>query len=280
MLNKILIVENEPDYYFNFRDILRDSGFLVDDFCATYQDAIEMIENNHPDIAILDIDLDSDESGIDIGNYLYQNTDIPFIFMTAIDDREVFHEALHTHHKSFLVKSDLSTDKEKVVRTIMTVLNNSKANEGKKEDRTIGATGLKGYSNKMKNSTKTDDSVYKRFIAFENIAYFSTERVYNEKFEQLTGVEKGQELKRGYLWFQTDIDDQVFIMSTNFKNIKPLLPDYFVQISQQYIVNILPKFLKKSRTENSIFVYDQELKITRGFVKETRDALSNKYLEG
>ncbi len=280
MLHKILIVENEPEYYFNFRDILINNGFIVDDFCATYEDAMELIERNNPDLVVLDIDLDSKKTGIDLGNYLFQNTNVPFIFMTALNDRKIFHEALHTHHKSFLVKTDLSTDKEKVVRTILTVLNNHKS-KVEQTHKVIGATGMKGYFHNIKNDVEGDDFVYKKFVSFDNIAYFSTERYNFDKLNVFKEIDEKKNigLKKGYIWFQTDIDDEILIMRSNFNKVMEYLPDNFVQVSQQYIVNVSPKFLKKSRTENHIFVYDQEFKITETFVPIVKEILRKKYLE-
>ncbi len=278
MVHKILIVENEPEYYFNFKDILVNNGFDVADFCPTYEDAIELLKSFKPDIAILDIDLDSEKNGIDIGNHLYQQGDIPFVFMTALNDRAIFNKALHTHHHSFLVKTDLATDKEKVVRTILTVLNNYKQEKKTKKKEILGATGLKGYYQDLKNSMGHKDFDFKRFIDFDNIAYFSTDRSPNEKFDSLVGYEKGEELKKNYIWFQTDIDGEVFLMQTQLSQIMDLLPENFVRINQQTVANISTKFLKKARTENHLYIYDREFKVARKYRKDIDEKLNSKYI--
>ena len=278
MVHKVLIVENEPEYYFNFKDILVNNGFDVGEFCPTYEDALELIESFKPDIAVLDIDLDSERTGIDLGNYLFQHEDIPFVFMTALNDREIFNKALHTHHQSFLVKTDLATDKEKVVRTILTVLNNYRQEKTKVVKEILGATGYKGYYQDLINNMGRKDFEFKKFIDFENIAYFSTDRAPNEKFEQLVGYKKGEELKKNYIWFQTDLDNEIFVMQTQLNQIEDLLPNYFVRINQQTIANISTKFLKKARTENHLYIYDQEFKIARKYRKEIDQKLSSKYI--
>jgi len=278
MVHKVLIVENEPEYYFNFKDILINNGFDVADFCPTYEDALELIEHFDPDIAILDIDLDSKKTGIDLGNYLYKEGKIPFVFMTALNDRAIFNKALHTHHQSFLVKTDLSTDKEKVVRTILTVLNNYKLQKEQPTKKILGATGLKGYYTDLKNSMGSEDFEFKRFVDFNNIAYFSTDRLPNKKFEQLIGYKKGEELKKNYIWFQTDLDGEIFLMQTQLNQILDLLPDYFVRINHRTVANVSAKFLKKARTENHFYIYDQEFKIARQYKKEIDDKLNSKYI--
>jgi len=280
MVHKVLIVENEPEYYFNFKDILVNNGFDVADFCPTYEDAMDLLKTFRPDIAILDIDLDSEKNGIDLGNYLYKEGEIPFVFMTALNDRAIFNKALHTHHHSFLVKTDLATDKEKVVRTILTVLNNYKLikKQGAAKKEILGASGLKGYYQNLKNSQIHKEFDFKRFINFDHIAYFSTDRSPNEKFEQLTGYTKGEELKKNYIWFQTDLDDEIFILKGQLGDIMDLLPDNFVRINQQTVANISTKFLKKARTENHLYIYDQEFKVARTYRKNVEEKLESKYI--
>lgn len=278
MVHKVLIVENEPEYYFNFKDILINNGFDVADFCPTYEDAMELLDSFRPDIAVLDIDLDSEKNGIDLGNYLFEQGEIPFVFMTALNDREIFNKALHTHHQSFLVKTDLATDKEKVVRTILTVLNNYKQQKKSQQKQILGATGFKGYYQDLKNAMGRKDFEYKRFIDFDNIAYFSTDRLPNEKFEQLIGYKKGEELKKNYIWFQTDLEGEIFIMQTQLNQILDYLPDNFVRINQQTLANISTKFLKKARTDNHLYIYDREFKIARKFKKEIDKKLNSRYI--
>ncbi len=278
MVHKVLIVENEPEYYFNFKDILVNNGFDVGEFCPTYEEALELIKTFKPDIVVLDIDLDSERTGIDLGNHLFQHEDIPFVFMTALNDREIFNKALHTHHQSFLVKTDLATDKEKVVRTLLTVLNNYRRESKGIKQEILGATGYKGYFQDLLNNMGRKDFEFKRFIDFDHIAYFSSDRSPNEKFEQLVGYKKGEELKKNYIWFQTDFDGEIFIMKVQLNQIEDLLPDHFVRINQQVIANISTKFLKKARTDNHLYIYDQEFKIARNYRKEIEDKLNSKYI--
>ena len=47
-----------------------------------------------PDIALLDIDLEGEQTGIDLGKILSTNYNIPFIYVTDYDDSETFFEGL------------------------------------------------------------------------------------------------------------------------------------------------------------------------------------------
>ena len=49
-----------------------------------YEEAISNIENNEPDLVLLDIRLYGQRSGIDVANYLNQrDKKLPFVFLTS-----------------------------------------------------------------------------------------------------------------------------------------------------------------------------------------------------
>lgn len=65
--------------------------------------AIDQCRGNPPDIAILDVRLPS-HSGIHIAEWLRDETEIPFIFLSAYADRELVEEAAEKGALGYLVK--------------------------------------------------------------------------------------------------------------------------------------------------------------------------------
>ena len=98
--------------------------------CGMYSNAekaLEEIEQLHPDIAILDIRVDGEKTGIWLGNQL----NIPIIYLTAFSDQKNIISAAKTHPVSYLqkpfnekdliialelAKSRLNDDKELLVK--------------------------------------------------------------------------------------------------------------------------------------------------------------------
>ena len=64
---KLLIVEDDLLIADNLKCTLEDLGFDVAEPCSEYQDAIEKLETNKFDIALMDIDLNGKDDGILLG---------------------------------------------------------------------------------------------------------------------------------------------------------------------------------------------------------------------
>ena len=67
MNGHVLIVEDEPTLYERLRRILVKQHFTVDLYTKSYDEAIERITKQTPDIVLLDINLQGIKTGIDLG---------------------------------------------------------------------------------------------------------------------------------------------------------------------------------------------------------------------
>lgn len=101
---KILIVEDEVIIADNICDTLTDFGYSVLEPSISYTEAIETIENERPDIAILDVQLAGKKSGIDIAHQINSKYKFPFIFLTSNSDKATLDEAKLAEPYAFLVK--------------------------------------------------------------------------------------------------------------------------------------------------------------------------------
>ena len=68
---RVAIVEDEPLIAENLAMYLNNTDFEVAGIAYNYEDALQLIINEHPDIALLDINLESDKDGIDLGEYIF-----------------------------------------------------------------------------------------------------------------------------------------------------------------------------------------------------------------
>jgi DNA-binding response OmpR family regulator len=70
MKRKIRIVEEEAIFYRNLRNFPEKNNYEVSDYTKSVDEAIEKIENEQPDLVLLDIDLVGEKTGIDLGKIL------------------------------------------------------------------------------------------------------------------------------------------------------------------------------------------------------------------
>ena len=100
----ILIVENEPIIASDIETSLEKNEYKVADIAYTMEDALLALENNLPDLAILDINLAKGTEGIQIAEIIKSKYQIPFIFLTSYSDRKTLDQAKHTEPSGYLVK--------------------------------------------------------------------------------------------------------------------------------------------------------------------------------
>ena len=84
---KILIVEDNVIIADDMQSMLEEIGYEIVDNVIVYEQAEEVLKNNHVDLVLIDIILASDKTGIDLGKHIRKNYNIPFIFVTSNSDR-------------------------------------------------------------------------------------------------------------------------------------------------------------------------------------------------
>lgn len=101
---RVLIVEDEPLIAADIESILTNIDFTVAGIAYNYQDAIEALENFKPDAALLDVNLNDEKDGIDIGYIIHQQYKIPFVYLTSYADKNTLDRAKKTRPAGYLVK--------------------------------------------------------------------------------------------------------------------------------------------------------------------------------
>jgi len=100
----ITIVEDD----FLIADFVQKSlvafGYNVVDICNSYDNFIRSFEAFTPDIVLVDIKIDGEKSGIDIGEFLHNQKDVPFIYISSLSDKKTIDAAKRTLPSSYLIK--------------------------------------------------------------------------------------------------------------------------------------------------------------------------------
>jgi len=103
MKKKVLIVEDEFIVANNLRLILQRVGYEISAIAASAEEAEESLRIDRPDIALLDIRLQGERSGIDFARKL-KAENIAFIYLSANSGQKILEEAKATGPYGFLVK--------------------------------------------------------------------------------------------------------------------------------------------------------------------------------
>ncbi|HYF30985.1 MAG TPA: response regulator transcription factor [Chitinophagaceae bacterium] len=101
---KILIVEDEPVIAQNISMYLNNNDFTVSGIAYDYEEAMSQLQHNPPDAVILDINLDSEQDGIDIASHINKKFRIPFLFLTSYSNKETLQRAKAVEPSGYIVK--------------------------------------------------------------------------------------------------------------------------------------------------------------------------------
>ena len=101
---RVLIVEDEPVIAENISMYLDNADFEVSGIAYDSEEAFEQLKNNTPDAAILDVNLESKEDGIDIASLINKKYQFPFLFLTSYSDKETLQRAKGVNPSGYIVK--------------------------------------------------------------------------------------------------------------------------------------------------------------------------------
>ncbi|MEI6408226.1 MAG: sigma 54-interacting transcriptional regulator [Bacteroidota bacterium] len=108
-LRKILIVEDDLIIAEDIKVILEKSGITITGICKSAEQALLALEQETPDLIILDIILKGKITGIMLAQHL-NTRKIPFIYLTAHSNKSTMAEAIATEPYGYLVKPFLAKD--------------------------------------------------------------------------------------------------------------------------------------------------------------------------
>ncbi len=163
---RILVVEDEVVIADDICNALSGFGYEILEPVINYTEAIQSIEVFRPDIAILDIQLSGNKTGIDLAETINQKFNIPFIFLTSNSDKITLEQAKRAEPYAYLIKP---FSKDELYTSIEVAL----YNYSKQKESVVDQQNLI-----IKNALFVKQSkAYKR-LNFEDILYLKSDHVY------------------------------------------------------------------------------------------------------
>ena len=114
--SKVLIVENEVIVAMDLKNTLAKLEFTVTDTISDGNDVLNSIDENEPDIILMDINLGQDKDGIDIVKDIYTTKHIPIIYLTGFDDEKIINRAIETKPVGYLLKPYNSSELKATIK--------------------------------------------------------------------------------------------------------------------------------------------------------------------
>jgi DNA-binding LytR/AlgR family response regulator len=264
MQTSILIVEDEPILYERLRRFLVKEDFNVLPYTKSYNEAIENIAQNTPDLVLLDINLQGEKDGIDLGEELYNTYKIPFIYVTDFADDVTFKRALRTNPNIFEVKTKPQLDTKHLLRSIKTVLQITSPSISKPLE---GIMVYIDYLDKIKLYGK--NVVTRVPISFTDIDFITTEAIIINK-------KKIEAVRTNYVRIET-CNNKLYYYKTSLKNILNMLPNTFIRINESTIINLKSKNFKGRINGTRLSINNQHFCIKETYAKNVNKRIELLY---
>jgi len=126
-MTNVLIVEDEFIIAEDTSETLISLGYHVIGSARTVEAAMDILNNHHVDIALVDINLGEERDGIDLAEIIRTNFQLPFIFITSHADKTTVERAKHIKPNGYLMKP---FDKKDLYTSIEIALSNFSSNQG------------------------------------------------------------------------------------------------------------------------------------------------------
>jgi CheY-like chemotaxis protein len=101
---KILIVEDEVVTGMDLWHLLELWGYEMCKQVATGEEALRVVENERPDVILIDINLSGEMNGVETAKRISSRFGVPFIFLTGYCDPEMKEEAESINPAGYFVK--------------------------------------------------------------------------------------------------------------------------------------------------------------------------------
>jgi DNA-binding LytR/AlgR family response regulator len=228
---RVLVVEDEVIIADSICDALEDLGYETLEPAINYTEAITIIKEEKPDIAILDIQLSGRKTGIDIAKKIIDCFHFPFIFLTSNSDSITLNQAKEVMPPAYLIKP---FSKEELFTSIEIALSNFSKNEQ--------AMNSESYLDTNSIFIKYQGSFIK--VKFDDILYLKSSHVYVELF-----------LK----------NDKNYLVRRSLNDIVLNLDASFIRVQRSYVINI--KFITEIKS-STVLISGNEIPIGKKYKEE------------
>lgn len=98
---KILIIEDDDIYANALEMMIVQMGYQVAGVANNATEALRLFKATHPNLVLMDIHLKGGDNGIEIAQQIYN---VPVIFITAMQEDQVFEQAIETNPFAYINK--------------------------------------------------------------------------------------------------------------------------------------------------------------------------------
>ena len=235
---RVLILEDQKLHLAKALKFCRDNGYEAVGHTNNAEEAFRLVFALKPDVALVDIRLKGERSGIDFARSIRQEKDLAIIFVTSLMNDEILQQASEVQPEAYLVKPyDAASLKAAVELAVY------QGGSIKKPDTSQMAEPAQTHPDHLFVKI---GKMFKK-LAYEDISLIKTTR---DKYIDI-------QLSSG----------RTVSVRRSLQQMEELLPDYFWRVHRNHMVNS-KKIEGVDTGWNHLQVGDEEVSIGRSYRKE------------
>ncbi|MBK7098370.1 MAG: response regulator [Sphingobacteriales bacterium] len=245
-MKKILIVEDEFIIAYRIKELLEKKEIGQCEIRDTYQESVDWLSIELPDLVLLDIRLfDDEDAGIRIAHYIQEHYHIPFIFFSGYSDEATLKTARLYKPATFITKPVIEEQLLAAIKIAM-------------PDYGICKIKTVFFKGKYFENTPFEQLMKAHFSEYD----FINKEI---KFDHINIIQSFNHIKRNTIVFKFQQPHTFFIMGTTIEKILAQLPSYFRQVHQSFIVNT--QKISAIRKDHYITITNEDVPIGNAFKK-------------
>lgn len=246
---QLLIVENDLLIAEDVSQKLSRLGYKVTAKVTNAEDALLSIENNRPDIILMDIDLDGDTDGIELAGQINSHRSIPIIYLTELNDPRTLNRIQNTHLSVFMNKP---FNEHILAYNIELAIKGIEKNSDEVHDLKLLDDALF-----LKENGNTGKRVK---VSFDDICYIKASRSYSEIYVRNDKGNRSDSSK--LIKFEPAVS-----MAEVFKQLST---PPFLQVHRSYVINV--KHVEAFQ-EDDLLIYGVPIPLGPSFKAEVKSRL-------
>lgn len=128
--SKILLVEDEAIVGIEIKNTLQKLGYTRTELVPSAESVFESIEEEVPDLCLMDVNLKGDTDGIEVTNKIHEDHDTAVIFITAYSSESVLNRIKDTEAIGYIVKPIDDNDIESITARVFENKDDQQLNRG------------------------------------------------------------------------------------------------------------------------------------------------------
>lgn len=227
---KILIVEDELVIAEDLKETLEELGYTVCGIAVSSKEALALIEEKSPDLALLDIQIKGGKDGIELAAEINANFRLPFVMLTSHADIQTINRVKEVNPYGYLVKP--FNEKE-----IFAVIELAMSNFSKEQIRKKEESQAQDFILNDSLFIRTNGMLVK--IKLQDIIYLEADANYTQVFAK----------------------DKKYVIRATLKDLEGKLdPNRFIRIHKSYLINLAEI---DSIQADSVFISGKEIPLSR-----------------